>query len=72
MYWSTLATWWGEHYILAKTLLFTVSWLLAARVVYPRDRHVICLGDKIIVVVRIIGFYVLFLLPIFFWALGLV
>lgn len=65
-----LADWSAEHYILARTLLFASSWLLAARVVYPRDRHLICLGDRILVVVRIVGFYILFALPIIFLVLG--
>lgn len=72
MDWLTLSAWWGEHYILAKVFLFVTSWLLAVRVVYPRDRHVLCLGDEIVVALRIIGCYILFLLPIVFWALGLV
>lgn len=72
MDWLTLAAWWGKHYILAKVFLFVISWLLAARVVYPRNQRVLCLGDKIVVVLRVIGFYILFALPIVFWALGLV
>ena len=64
------AAWSTEHYIWARILLFVVSWLLAARVVYPRDRHLICLGDRILVGIRIFGFYFLFALPIVFVVLG--
>lgn len=62
-FWLKSAEFWSQHQIFYLFVIWLLCWGIAV-VMYPKDCHWVCLGDKIGRILRLFGFFFFLALPL--------